>query len=77
MTSIRDVAKLAGVSPSTVSRVMNGTAKVDEEKMQSLLKQKEEILKAYRESKENKEIIRPKDYDEIRKEKIDKFNKGK
>ena len=49
----------------------------DEEKMQSLLKQKEEILKAYRESKENKEIIRPKDYDEIRKEKIDKFNKGK
>ena len=49
----------------------------DEEKMQSLLKQKEEILKAYRESKENKEIIRPKDYDEIRKERIDKFNKGK
>ena len=37
MTSIRDVAKLAGVSPSTVSRVMNGTAKVDEEKMQSVL----------------------------------------
>ena len=36
MTSIRDVAKLAGVSPSTVSRVINGTAKVDEEKMQSL-----------------------------------------
>ena len=32
MTSIRDVAKLAGVSPSTVSRVINGTAKVDEEK---------------------------------------------
>ena len=37
MTSIRDVAKLAGVSPSTVSRVMNGTAKVDEEKMQRVL----------------------------------------
>ena len=32
MTSIRDVAKLAGVSPSTVSRVMNGTARVDDEK---------------------------------------------
>ncbi|MEE8886159.1 MAG: LacI family DNA-binding transcriptional regulator [Eubacteriales bacterium] len=32
MASIRDVAKLAGVSPSTVSRVMNGTANVDEEK---------------------------------------------
>ncbi|MCR4627984.1 MAG: LacI family DNA-binding transcriptional regulator, partial [Clostridium sp.] len=26
MASIRDVARLAGVSPSTVSRVMNGTA---------------------------------------------------
>ena len=37
MTSIRDVAKLAGVSPSTVSRVINGTAKVDEEKMQRVL----------------------------------------
>lgn len=49
----------------------------DEEKMQILLKQKEEILKAYRESKKNNETIRPKDYDEIRKEKIDKFNKGK
>ena len=42
-----------------------------------MLKQKEEILKAYRESKENKEVIRPKDYDEIRKEKINKFNNGK
>ncbi|MGO5052799.1 LacI family DNA-binding transcriptional regulator [Lachnospiraceae bacterium LCP25S3_G4] len=34
MSSIREVAKLAGVSPATVSRVMNGTAKVDEEKKQ-------------------------------------------
>lgn len=37
MTSIREVAKIAGVSPSTVSRVMNGTAKVDEEKQQRVL----------------------------------------
>ena len=36
MASIRDVAKIAGVSPSTVSRVMNGTANVDEEKKESL-----------------------------------------
>lgn len=32
MISIREVAKLAGVSASTVSRVLNGTARVDEEK---------------------------------------------
>ncbi|HIT91104.1 MAG TPA: LacI family DNA-binding transcriptional regulator [Candidatus Merdenecus merdavium] len=32
MAGIRDVAKIAGVSASTVSRVMNGTAHVDEEK---------------------------------------------
>ena len=37
MAGIREVAKLAGVSPSTVSRVMNGTAKVDEEKKQRVL----------------------------------------
>ncbi|MDO5146049.1 MAG: LacI family DNA-binding transcriptional regulator [Eubacteriales bacterium] len=38
MISIREVAKLAGVSPATVSRVMNGTAKVDEEKRQRVLR---------------------------------------
>ena len=32
MTSIREVARIAGVSPATVSRVMNGTVKVNEEK---------------------------------------------
>lgn len=34
MVSIRQVAQMAGVSPATVSRVINGTAKVDEEKVQ-------------------------------------------
>ncbi len=38
MSSIREVAKLAGVSPATVSRVMNGTAKVDEEKRERVLR---------------------------------------
>ncbi|MBQ8147961.1 MAG: LacI family DNA-binding transcriptional regulator [Lachnospiraceae bacterium] len=37
MTSIREVAKLAGVSPATVSRVINGTAKVDDEKKERVL----------------------------------------
>ena len=37
MASIREVAKLANVSPATVSRVMNGTARVDEEKKQRVL----------------------------------------
>lgn len=37
MASIRDVAALAGVSPATVSRVMNGTAKVDAEKRKRVL----------------------------------------
>ena len=37
MASIREVAKLAGVSPATVSRVMNGTANVDPEKRERVL----------------------------------------
>lgn len=37
MASIRDVAKLAGVSPATVSRVMNGTANVDDDKRERVL----------------------------------------
>ncbi len=43
MGSIKKVAEIAGVSPSTVSRVMNGTAKVDEEKKKRVLKAIEEI----------------------------------
>ena len=42
MASIREVAKLANVSPATVSRVMNGTAKVDDEKKARVLKAIEE-----------------------------------
>lgn len=42
MASIRDVAKLAGVSPSTVSRVMNGTANVDDEKRERVMRAIEE-----------------------------------
>ena len=38
MASIREVAKLAGVSPATVSRVMNGTANVDSEKRERVLR---------------------------------------
>ena len=49
----------------------------DQEKIREMLRQKEEIMRAYIESKENKEVSRPKDYDEIRKEKIERFNKGK
>ena len=37
MASIREVAKIAGVSPSTVSRVINNTANVDDEKRQRVL----------------------------------------
>ena len=49
----------------------------DQEKIREMLKQKEEIMKAYRESKEKKEVVRPKDYETIRRERIKKFNKGK
>lgn len=42
MASIREVAALANVSPSTVSRVMNGTANVDPEKRERVLKAIEE-----------------------------------
>ena len=42
MISIREVAKLAGVSPATVSRVMNGTANVDPKKKEKVLKVIEE-----------------------------------
>jgi len=37
MAGIRDVAKLAGVSPATVSRVMNNTARVDDDKKRRVL----------------------------------------
>ena len=36
-TTLIDVARLAGVSPSTVSRILNGTAKVSDEKRQSVM----------------------------------------
>lgn len=49
----------------------------DQEKIRQMLKQKEEIMRAYIDSKENKEVARPKNYEEIRKEKIKKFNNGK
>lgn len=42
MPSIKDVAALANVSPATVSRVMNGTAKVDDDKRARVLKAIEE-----------------------------------
>ena len=38
MASIKDVAALAGVSPATVSRVINGTAKVDTEKRERVMR---------------------------------------
>ena len=43
MGSIKKVAEIAGVSPSTVSRVMNGTAKVDDKKKKRVLEAIEEI----------------------------------
>jgi len=42
MASIKEVAALAGVSPATVSRVMNGTAKVDPGKKERVLQAIEE-----------------------------------
>ena len=42
MASIKEVAALAGVSPATVSRVMNGTANVDPEKRDRVLRAIEE-----------------------------------
>ena len=42
MISIREVAELAGVSAATVSRVMNGTAKVDPQKRERVLRVIEE-----------------------------------
>ena len=42
LASIREVAKRAGVSPATVSRVINGTARVDEEKRERVEKAIEE-----------------------------------
>lgn len=38
MISIREVARMANVSPATVSRVMNGTANVDSEKKERVLR---------------------------------------
>lgn len=36
MTTLRDVARLAGVSPATVSRILNGSAVVAEDKRQAV-----------------------------------------
>jgi AraC-like DNA-binding protein len=36
-STLMDVARQAGVSPSTVSRILNGTAKVSDEKRQAVL----------------------------------------
>lgn len=36
-STLMDVARLAGVSPSTVSRILNGTARVSEDKRQAVL----------------------------------------
>lgn len=49
----------------------------DKEKLEEMLKKKEEILKAYRGITERQEVVRPKNYDEIRQERIRKFNNGK
>lgn len=49
----------------------------DKEKLRKMLEQKEEILKAYRGKQEKNGVTRPKNYEEIRREKINKFNSGK
>jgi len=43
MSTIRDVAKLAGVSVATVSRVLNGTAKVSDEARRAVLNAQEAL----------------------------------
>jgi LacI family transcriptional regulator len=43
MATIRDVAKLAGVSVATVSRVLNGTAKVSDEARHAVLSAQEAL----------------------------------
>ncbi|HLQ98504.1 MAG TPA: LacI family DNA-binding transcriptional regulator, partial [Pseudogracilibacillus sp.] len=43
MTNINDIAKLAGVSVSTVSRVLNNYKYVSDEKRESVLKVIEEV----------------------------------
>ena len=59
MISIREVAQLAGVSASTVSRVMNGTAKVDPEKRERVLRVIEEtgLLRAEEELQGAKKVL--------------------
>jgi LacI family transcriptional regulator len=41
--TIQEVARAAGVSPATVSRVLNGTARVSREKVRAVLKAVEEL----------------------------------
>ena len=47
----------------------------NKEKIKELQMREEELFNIYSQSEKEKEIIRPKDYDEIRREKIRKFNK--
>ena len=43
MAGIRDVAKYAGVSPSTVSRALSGVAYVEPEKKEKILQAVKEL----------------------------------